>query len=167
MEILRDGARYVSPFTVHSADVLDTAFEERFRSPLWSTERVLRFVSSTDSSLVTDDVVVRNISGRPIRHLVLKSEDLILMLDVAPDQTVHVPVTAQRVISAVWIAAWGSFTDGTVLKYRGVDFGPSDPEPSIGQKYTLIVTIDSDTPILSMRHPDGTAARVLSRATRP
>jgi hypothetical protein len=102
-----------------------------------------------------------------IRYLALRAEDALLILGVKAGSTIRLPVTGQRKKTLLWIRANGSFSDGSVIRFKGANFFPSDPEPSGAQKYQVYITVGGPEVTFRVTQPDGTQARLYRETDRP
>lgn len=167
MEVWRSGDQYVPPFTIHRADALDTSFSEKFGTTRWESERILRFTDTFDGTPVSDQLLLKNSTEKTIRHLLVKSIDLTLVLDLLPGESLRCAIAPHRDVGTLYMSVSGSFVDGTPVQFQGVDFEPSRPEPRQEGKYLFDVEIKTKVPSIVARWPDGTAASVVARSSRP
>jgi hypothetical protein len=153
---------HVGPITLHEADALDTAFSDRYRSPVWGNESTLQFKSAIADTTASDKLIVRNRSGRAIQYVLAKVGDMVLLLDVKDGETVQLPVTAQRNVTTVWVGAQAMLADGTILDYQGADFEPAKPEPTGAAQYSLEIIIDVDRISVMTLLPNGEQSKKIS-----
>lgn len=125
--------------TLYRADSRDDSFRDEYPSEEWATPNVMRFIAAGGSMFHRDTLKISNATSQTIEHLMIQAGDLLIILDLDPNQNVSVDVPAGG-----WLGVSGVFRDGAVLKPSSVDIR----EPREGHR---VVTVEV--------RPEGTIVR--------
>jgi hypothetical protein len=134
----------------------DTSGDSRFFEsikPRWINDSVLKFggdESLPESKL--DEVNVFNDTSQPVDHLLIKSSDFFLVLDLQPKTAVRLFPNPQSWLS--WISCEGRFGSGKPIPFEGVNFFIRDDRDShVSQHYC--VSIGDNGVLIQSREVEG------------
>jgi hypothetical protein len=125
-EVLNGAGPYVPPQKIHDGDSFDDSFKGEYSNSEWSRESVLRFKSTIAGPRTgTCEINVANRSALAVSFLRVKAEDLFIFLDVLPGTELTVQATCWLRTDLTWVEAEGRFSDGSSIRWKGVNFVPS------------------------------------------
>lgn len=99
------------------------SFRDDYEDGRWvgPSELVFSRRHGTPRNSNSAELVVSNASGRPIRVVRVHSRDLVLVFDLAKNETRTVTVNIPLPVSLLWVEASGRFEDGGELTTSGSD----------------------------------------------
>ncbi|HEY9286213.1 MAG TPA: hypothetical protein VIP46_22365 [Pyrinomonadaceae bacterium] len=116
--VIRNGQAIVKNAYAHSGDWMDISFELAYPEHAWISENVMRFWRNPhlpEEKEKSDILLISNDTGKAIKYLRIKLEDMFLVFDMQPHSTLKLSSTHQSWSSGVGVE--GEFEDGQRIGY--------------------------------------------------
>jgi hypothetical protein len=165
VRVLERGTSLVDRRILHTADMLDSGFNESFYPATWSKENVLSLRSREFNREIVDELSIVNTSSQRLNYLNVWAGDRLLIFGIEPNESLLIAVSAQRNVSNIFVDVEGAFSDGRAISKKYWSFDPATMSLHASDKAKLELTIKADDVTLNLSLPNGTTVRPRSSGT--
>jgi hypothetical protein len=137
-EITKNGAPVVQRAELYDGDAYDYSFDDLYPDREWISESILHLWDKRDSQrteAISEEILLSNESGRPIKYFYLKAgkTNLFLLFDVAAETRITLPIRLQHWEEVIGCEGQIDYHD---LPYRSEDFSLS-AQAKAGTRYRV------------------------------